>query len=117
MTQKQNQKDDQSVSDGDRLYDAIMEVIEPDLTIAVFPTLDEKYKSESEDEREHRIDRYEEALDIVAELFDRLDYLNAEDVRERKKTLEKQRKVKEEQERESSVEHAEEQIESISDDS
>lgn len=47
---------------GQEIYDAIMAEIQPELTSAIYPTLAEKYKDETEDDRAARMKRYEEAF-------------------------------------------------------
>lgn len=44
------------------LYDMIMQTVEPDLVSAVTPTLPEKYKDETPDDRRVRAKRYEAAF-------------------------------------------------------
>lgn len=48
---------------GDALYDQLMAVIEPELLIASLPTLEEKYKDETDEQARSRAERYEKAFD------------------------------------------------------
>lgn len=48
---------------GDALYNTLMAKIEPDLTLDVIHTLDEKYANETDDERKKRAQRYEQAFE------------------------------------------------------
>lgn len=50
------------VFEGDDLYDTIMGEIEPELVSTVYPTLDEKYKNETPDEKAARQARYDKAF-------------------------------------------------------
>lgn len=43
------------------IYDLLMADIEPELLLEVIPTLDTKYKGESKDEHEERMERYQDA--------------------------------------------------------
>jgi hypothetical protein len=47
---------------GDELYNLLMLDIEPELTTALLPTLDEKYKDEAPEESKARAERYEKAF-------------------------------------------------------
>ena len=47
---------------GDEIYDSLMQTIEPELLIAVMPTLEEKYKHETPEQAKERAARYEKAF-------------------------------------------------------
>jgi hypothetical protein len=49
------------VEDGDALFDRLMGEIEPELTSSVYPTLAEKYKNETPEEKAARDERYTKA--------------------------------------------------------
>ncbi len=50
-------------ADGTAIYDMLMAKIEPDLVTLVIPTLDEKYKTETPEERKARGLRYKDAFE------------------------------------------------------
>lgn len=86
---------------GDQLYNMLMEKIEPDLTTAQLPLLDEKYKNELPVESQARAQRYEKAFaEYDKQLAAYLSTLEAK-VREYKstarKSLERDERTKEEQ--------------------
>ena len=54
---------------GEDIYNAIMAEIEPELTTDVLPTLEEKYKDESPEERTERFARYEAAFAQYEECY------------------------------------------------
>ena len=56
------QNDSAVASTGDAIYDNIMSQIEPELTTAQLPLLDEKYKSETADQAAVRAARYNKAF-------------------------------------------------------
>ena len=51
------------------LYDMIMQTVEPDLVSSVTPTLPEKYKEETPDDRRARAARYEQAFATYDQRF------------------------------------------------
>ena len=51
------------IPSGKEIYDAIMGQIEPELVSTVIPTLPEKYKNETEEEKQKRCDRYNKAFE------------------------------------------------------
>jgi len=50
---------------GDEIYDRIMTGIEPELTTEQLPTLSEKYKDETDEQKQARADRYNAAFDAM----------------------------------------------------
>lgn len=60
------------VHNGQEVYDAIMRMIEPELTSDQIPLLEEKYKDETQEERTKRIEKYNKAFaeyDIAVAAF------------------------------------------------
>ena len=53
----------------EKLYDALMAEIEPDLTTKMIPLLDEIYETETEEERKERGERYADAFELFASRF------------------------------------------------
>ena len=51
------------IPSGEEFYDAVMSEIEPELVSSVIPTLSEKYKNETEEEKQKRCDRYNKAFE------------------------------------------------------
>lgn len=51
-----------AIMDGNEVYDMIMAEIEPDLTTANLPTLAERYKDETDEQKEERAERYKAAF-------------------------------------------------------
>lgn len=56
---------------GAEIYDGIMRLINPELTLQSLPHLDERYRDESEDERRARLWGYEEDFKMYERAFAR----------------------------------------------
>jgi len=54
---------------GAEVHDALMAPIDEDLTTKSLPTLDEKYKDESQEDRNQRVERYKKALESYDKAF------------------------------------------------
>ncbi len=55
---------------GKEIYDHLMGDIEPELVTDTIPALDEKYKDETEEQKEKRKQRYKAAFDAYHKAFD-----------------------------------------------
>ena len=55
---------------GDEIYNSLMGQIEPELLIAVMPTLEEKYKNEMPEQAKERAARYQKAFDAYDQKFE-----------------------------------------------
>ncbi len=54
------------------LYDSLMAMIEPELTLAALPSLESLYQGETEEEWKQRSERYEKAFALFEERFGKL---------------------------------------------
>jgi hypothetical protein len=70
---------------GQEIYDMIMSGIEPELTSSQLPLLDEKYVTETEDEKNARADRYEHAFEEYDKQFQAYSDKWADDLRKYKR--------------------------------
>lgn len=89
------------IPSGEEVYNGIMGRIDPDLLTTVIPTLEEKYKGESEAERTDRLERYKKAYEEYDKQYaaweQELRMLVARARREALQTAEKKERVIEEQ--------------------
>ena len=92
------------------LYDRIMKHIEPDLISKNINKLDEKYKSESKESKELRLESYELAFDLFDIAFEAFEGGILDEVKEWKKALRKRAQEKESVEEEEKMEELEEEF-------
>jgi hypothetical protein len=59
-----------TIKNGQHLYDFIMSSIEPELTSSELPKLEKKYKDESREQKEERMERYKQAFIIYDKAFE-----------------------------------------------
>ena len=97
-TQTENSQEIQ-IPSGEEVYNGIMGRIEPDLLTTIIPTLEEKYKAESEMQRAARLERYKKAYEEYDHQYEawtlELKTLVTRTRRESLESAEKKEKVKE----------------------
>ena len=99
LTQTENPQEIK-IPSGEEVYNGIMGRIEPELLTTVIPTLEEKYKGETEAQRAARLERYKKAYEEYDRQYEawtlELKTLVTRARREALESAEKKEKVKEE---------------------
>lgn len=99
-TQNTSPPTELKIPSGEEVYNGIMGRIDPDLLTTVIPTLDAKYKGESESARTARLERYKKAYEEYDKQYaaweQEVRALVARARREALQSAEKKERVKEE---------------------
>lgn len=114
QTQDATQKDP---TRGHWLYNAVMAGIEPELTLDSIGTLDKKYEGESLLDAQARQQRYELAFQEFDRLMKLVQDVNIQEAAEIKKSQHEMLLQKEQHERDQEVGQAEQEIDSLEDES
>jgi len=92
------------------LYDRLMKHIEPDLTTENIKNLDEKYKGESDEDKELRQESYELAFDLFDVAVEAFEGGILDEVKEWKKAIRERAQEEESLEEEEVMQEIEEEI-------